>query len=614
MTQLSAVLPERQTARANAYASWCRRADDAFDAVLAEVRSPDRLHDRSAGQALVRLLTLAGRMAFADALGSLTPWEAAVLGVVLGREDILFASPEHLEEERCNVVAAHSPTGKLSLHPLGETPPDGAVVMGGIAVADELLERARETSAEEDAIEAQERAELDAWLADLEAEGRLQDSLVEVVDRIEHVESVYVYVDGELFSRSDVGNTLVRGGVLKQLQGRPLAEWGAKERLFVAAFSVLFASGRSIRIEEFNGQELSARRLRDWLDRRLRLYSGALDEPVALEPARTPLPELAARVGELRARLERGAAIGIRRVNGLTMAKRERVVPRDELLPTSDPRPELLLRSAEELEVELEDDWSGRRSVTKLTRAALELKRDEPSAEALERLLERIVLSAVLESDSDYGMSSSVREPPRLAGSAESRAEGILGLTKPDFFCAVLPHPGLVDALPQDVMFEVLSSVAARMQFNRWHFIPGNFEREEVPAKRHYFFPPLQPDVGEWCDLRHGGHSAASVRYTIRVPGPSLWREPFVAYGNPFRGFFDIRLVRMFERPFTRRELRIAIRHCLLVDAMWAEIQRVVEESGWDGLVFTGFERDYYLEERWRRVVFDEAVREAFAA
>src|SRR5207237_3395395 len=253
--------PSRQTPRTNAYASWCRRADDAFDAVLAEVRSPDRLHDRSAGHALVRLLTLAGRMAFADALGSLTPWEGPVLGVVLGRDDIFFASPEQLEEERCNVVAAHSPTGKLSLHPLGEAPPDGAVVMGGIAVADELLERARETSAEEEAIEAQERAELDAWLAGVEAEGRLQDSLAEVVDRIEHVESVYVYVDGELFSRSDVGNTLVRGGVLKQLQGRPLAEWGSKERLFVAAFSVLFASGRSIRIEEFNGQDRKSTRL-----------------------------------------------------------------------------------------------------------------------------------------------------------------------------------------------------------------------------------------------------------------------------------------------------------------------------------------------------------------
>jgi hypothetical protein len=115
------------------------------------------------------------------------------------------------------------------------------------------------------------------------------------------------------------------------------------------------------------------------------------------------------------------------------------------------------------------------------------------------------------------------------------------------------------------------------------------------------------PDIGEWCDMRHGGHTAASVRYTIRVPGPSLWLDPLRAYGNAFRGFFDIRLVRMLERPFTKRELRVAVRHCLLVDALWVELSRLVEETPFDGPVFTGFERAYYQEEGWRLAVEEAA-------
>jgi hypothetical protein len=375
--------------------------------------------------------------------------------------------------------------------------------------------------------------------------------------------------------------------------------------MFVAGFDLLFATGRSIRIEEFNGQELSARRLREWLVRKLQLYSAAVGERAA--GAQEPLPELARRVGALRARLEAGGAAGIRRVNGLTMRKQERVVRLDELLPEDDPQPAFLAASAAELGVDLDARASGREAVAALVRAALDRKRRDPAAEDLERLLERIVVSAVVEGEADYGMSSSVRAPARLAGTTGSRPAGILELTKPDFFCACLPHPELVDVLPQDVMFEVLSSVAARMQFNRWHFIPGNFEREEVPDKRHWFFPPLMPDIGEWCDMRHGGHTAASVRYTIRVPGPSLWLDPLRAYGNVFRGFFDIRLVRMLERPFTKRELRVAVRHCLLVDALWVELSRLVEETPFEGPVFTGFERTYYQEEGWRPAVEEMA-------
>src|SRR5207302_84405 len=112
------------------------------------------------------------------------------------------------------------------------------------------------------------------------------------------------------------------------------------------------------------------------------------------------------------------------------------------------------------------------------------------------------------------------------------------------FFCCVLPNPRLLTQLTSDALSKMLYRVAARMQFNRWHFLAGNFERASVPISRHYFYPPLVPDLTIWSDQRHAGHALAGVRYAVRVPGPPMDRQPLIVGGNSYRGFYDIRLVR----------------------------------------------------------------------
>jgi hypothetical protein len=148
-------------------------------------------------------------------------------------------------------------------------------------------------------------------------------------------------------------------------------------------------------------------------------------------------------------------------------------------------------------------------------------------------------------------MSSSLRDLRRLRPHAEQCSSGVLELQKPDFFCVCIPHPALVEAVSESQLFDMLNSVALRMQFNRWHFIPGNFERDAVPGSRHFFYPPTMPDMAQLSEARHGGHTLAWVRYSVRAPGPQLWQPPLKIFGNDYRGCFDTRLVRMVEPPFT---------------------------------------------------------------
>jgi hypothetical protein len=389
----------------------------------------------------------------------------------------------------------------------------------------------------------------------------------------------------------------------------PLVDWSPQERLFVAAVHVLFRTGRSVRLEEFNGQHLSASRLRQWVWRKYCAYQAALGQKMQANWLSLPLYELAERVGQLATEVDTTDWVRIRRLNGLTMFKAEHLLPRGrlEVIPHELP-PLLHVFVTRLLQDEPTNSYTPEEVVAHATCYLLEKYPLEQATELLTQFIERIVLSAVLEADADYGMSSSIRNPWRLQGLPGERAAGALSLAKHEFFCCVMPHPHFAQAVQKDMIFEALYSSAMRMEFNRWHFIAGNFPREEVPLKRHYYFPPLMPDITEWSDLRHSGHTAAGVRYTIRVPGPSLWTPPFLSFGHGYRGCYDIRLVRSQKPAFSNRELWIAIRHGALMSAFWRTIQEFVARTNHAVPLFTSFTRQYYLEEQWRNCLKDVAL------
>lgn len=568
------------------------RTVDAMSEVLAAAR--ERIFDVPAGVALVRMATLAGRLDFHHALDSLLPWEAAVLGEALTAEGLRLRPLDcRVEDQGCEpVLVAQARSGLLLLCRAEEEVGADATLCARLELPLAASERAAEAAAEAELVEAVERRPLERLLERSQSRGELADLVRDVADRVDHVESIYVFVGRRLFARSDVGNTLLRGGELAALADRPLQAWSSDERLFVAGFHLLFLAGRSIRMEEFNGRQLSARSVRAWLERKHALYCAQLRET---ERRPDDLVELAERVGLLRDRLEPNGVVAFRRINGLTMVKRERLRRFAELEP-SELSP--VLRCFAEQQG-CRGDEGPTEVIRTLAVTALEQKAADPELRTVERLLERIVLSAVCEAGADYGMSSGVRDLSRLKPVEGDRCAGALSLAKRDFFCVSLPHPGLLGRLDTEVVDALLESVASRMQFNRWHFIAGNFERDEVPLKRHFFFPPLMPDLAEWSDLRHPGHINASVRYSVRAPGPPLWRPPLRLFGNDYRGFLDIRLVRVSGRPFTLRELEVACRHSALIEVLWREAARMAEEGEAPAPLVSGFTAEYWSEMDW---------------
>lgn len=582
------------------------RAKDAFYSVLEEVRDPGYLYDGPAYVALLRLLTMNGKLHFQQGLASLMLRETALFTALVGRDDIKMVSPDSEEMSTCNILVAHSSFGKLSLYERNEITVEGEILLGGLKVEDAFLDAVDDDCVVEDLLEQQERQNIEAILCDWEIHGCLAQKVNQVIDWVDREESLYLYIGRGTFARSDAGGNTLNNkpdGLLRRLQVHSLSTWKAEERLFIVALHLLFLTGSAIRFEEFNGRQLTATRLRKWLVQKLSAYSIILGEEVPQIALCMPLLALATQVGQLAVRVNHSGWVRYRRINGITFAKRELLLPPQKFSHSVATLPALIGELAGNLAVSLDEGQNPASSLAQITRAALHFYLETGSSEYIHQIIERIVLSAIIQANADYGMSSSIRAPGCMKGTAEQRISGVLNIAKSDFYCCVLPHPQLTERVTEQTVQHILYSSALRMEFNRWHFLPGNFPREEIPLSRHYYFPPLMPDIAEWSDLRHGGHSKAGVRYSIRAPGAPLWREPFMAYQHAYRGCYDVRVVRIEGSPFGKKELQVATSHCNLMDVFWKTMQQCIEEYNIVTPVVTAYTKEWYENAHWKQSV-----------
>ncbi|MFF0482765.1 hypothetical protein [Streptomyces sp. NPDC004435] len=567
-------------------------------------------------------MTSQGRIPFGLACRRLTEWESALLQHVLGREDVdvVVEQPTASCGAAGLVPVTRSALFGVSFWRPGELRESRDRPIAWLRVPAEVLDTADEEARSALAREAAAADEVDGILRGWESGGELDHRLAQLADWVERVETVYLFIGREVFSKSDAGsNTLTRDGRISGLRDRPVGNWSSADRLFVVLAHCLFASGRSVRFEEFNGMQLSATGLRRYLLDRHANYCAAIGRPPGL-PHGMPLPELAAEVRVLQEEVDRHASrMRYRRINGLTFVKSEGL---DDFPHPRDPHvlPEPVARHGR-LRLGVEPTGKAREDMRALTVAAalLDAQTDTDAAGALPsagqagddahrvphgavgELLAAIVLSAVLSTDSDYGMSSSVRDLTRLRGARPGGPDGVLELKKADFVCCCLPHPVRMAGTGEDTG-PILWRAAQRMMYNRWHFAPGEFDREDIPHKRHYFFPPQVPDIAEHADHHHGGHVASRVRYSLRAPGAQVWHPPFSVFGHGFRGCYDIRLVRMDGPAFTLRELREAVRHCSLVDEVWRTLADGVQYGTLPVRPIGGFDRDWYAARGWERL------------
>jgi len=480
------------------------------------------------------------------------------------------------------------------------------IEIGFVSLSRSDVARAYRLAAKADEQEKTFRARLDAALNAARESGCLGQIVTDMIDAVQHVEAVCLYIDDEIFSAMERFTNLVttkRGaGILNGLTERPLSDWCPTHRLLVAGLHMLYLSGRSIRFEEFNGSELSARRLFSRLNELGASYCTAIGQEEE-EPPQEPF-ELGRWVGDLARRMQNRSWLRYRRTNGLTFQKRE------ELRPPIGPGEDAV--SLPPRLIELHRSWCEYASraapqgmlLHELAEYAIDdalhcppagddsTDAEVPEKTKLEVLFEEIVASAVTATDADYGMSSSIRRPGCLFGSSQLEGQqSVLGLTPKDFFCCIVATHQLHQSYGQKLERDVFRAVQARMQFNRWHFIAGNLPRNVVSEDRHYFYPPLMPDLAEWSDQFHSGHTRAGVRFAIRAPGPDMGRPALTISGIDFRGFYDVRVVRVEGPPFNLHELTTVRAHCLWLGVIWhriiARCEKVPEARS--ALTFSGF-------------------------
>jgi hypothetical protein len=557
--------------------------------------------DYSSSLWLLRKLTADGRVPFRLARDRLTTWEALVVDHVLGRTDVGLSATRPPEAAHA-VLVTSSVLDSVSLWKATDQPEPGFEELGWLVLPPSLRDMVEEEAAAADRHEAAARREVDAILRDWDRGGELDERLVRLADLVERVETVFVIIGRQIYSKSDAGsNTLTRDGRLEGLRKKNPDSWEPEDRLFVVAAHLLFITGRSVRFEEFNGRQLSATGLREFLTKRYANYCAATGrDPVDLHGL--PLFELAGRIRDLLGEVDASALMRYRRINGRTFVKNEYLAdlpsPRD---PMALPGP-LAAHGRDNLGVELTGD--PRTDLRRMTLAAAAQDARTPDQDgsggcgALGELLGAIVYSAVRETDSDYGMSSAVRDLAELRGARPGDVDGVLKLRKGNFFCCCLPHATRTAELGAEIV-PIVWRAAQRMMYNRWHFAPGEFDRAEIPLNRHYFFPPQVPDIAEHAELHHGGHTASRVRFTIRAPGAQVWREPFTVFGHGFRGCYDIRLVRMEGPAYTMTELRQAVEHCSLVDVFWRCLAEGVQTDAFPVRPISGFDRAWYESRGW---------------
>ena len=329
-------------------------------------------------------------------------------------------------------------------------------------------------------------------------------------------------------------------------------------------------------------------------------YATALQ--ILFEPLGHPF-ELGGQVGALAKCLKDKPWVRYRRVNGITFQKQEHCIQL-----TADQTSQQIVKTSLHL---LRSKWPcaaadfARAFFSQVAQKAIEASCLEtelqPSGQApyagatsaLERLIEDVVISAVQATDADYGMSSSLRRPGELFVDTTAELAAAVGALCPkDFYCCIAGTGELQQRFGERLNGDVFRAVQARMQFNRWHFVPGNLPRSLVADDRHYFYPPVMPDLAEWVDQFHAGH----VRARCAIPSDrrsEIIDAPLEISGHEFCGFYDVRVVRVDDKPFDIQDLVIVRTHSM-DEYIWRTIMNCLDggASDWHcGLNGTGFWR-----------------------
>jgi hypothetical protein len=565
----------------------------------------------SAYDAAAYLLTHGNRWPLDLALASLGAFDHAAFEVLAEHREIAIDAAPANDGIQTPLILYINALGRLHIRNgrdarVSYGPDDQRIEIGYVNLPPILMSAVDGIVAGTAAIEERAFDDLRRALDAVHAEGALPEVLEQVIDHVQHVESVCFYVGDTLYALIERFNNLLdsrdgTAGLLPRLRTVAYENWSREEILIVSALHALFLSGRSVRFEEFNGTALTAAALWEKLRNLLQSYRDA--GCICDSPADGELFELARLIRAQSLKSEGAAWLRYRWIYALTFQKTERILsstmssehPLAYLREFADDYEEIIGPAPPEIG---EQEFFRRLAAALLERDLRGARPDNCNDTAtswVEWWMEKIVASAIVATDSDYGMSSSIRDLSVLSNPDEDALLDSIHALKPsDFFtCFVSRGFGLLEDNSGDT---IADSVQRRMMFNRWHFIPGNLERTNISDKRHWYYPPVLPDIAVHSDVHRPGHERARVKYSVRAPGPDMSRPPLWIGGRPYRGFYDVRVVRMTGREYSTEDMLRTRRRTLWLAELWAVLVQHLAAHPENKLPISGFQPGKYLD------------------
>jgi hypothetical protein len=425
--------------------------------------------------------------------------------------------------------------------------------------AESLLTAAIEEGERLDRLDAEVLAQWEASLTD-EA---CQTMLATLSDAAQQSAPLLLFVGDELFSNLTdenlAGKALLPSAQQNVLRPRPLREFLADRpavRMLALSAWLLYQAGGPHRLEERNWSQVTPTHIHEHLAATLRGY-GVPTTKLHEAPEPAKLSSLAVAAREERGRLARECQ-SYRFIWGPTLRKQERfarraaVVTAEQIFADALSATQLHTGSGRVYESERVDDYMS--SVIAPTEG-------EPGSGALglrlsafEEAIAVAVAAVIRVTGADVAMSRGHRNPRELAAAlgAGNWAE-LASREQDEFFCCVLPSARTAVSGVRPKLTLELWAIAARMEYNCWHFFGGNLAEVSEVRARDRFIPPKLPDIAIWADQHHRGHIATDVRFSVRAPAPASLA------GRELWGFCDIRLMRFSGRPFTEEEMLVGL-------------------------------------------------------
>lgn len=563
---------------------------------------------------ITTLVTLSGRLPEDDAWRVLTR-EELVAVEVLTRADRVPV-PERFGGEPGEVVFTSAlglgPHGKLVVTVPGERilPTEVAAtgVAGRVAWSADDMVRYQRSLAEVRREHQREVAECRALLDALGEDGRAGavDALRQAIFL---VPPVLFYHRNNVYSnlRAEPGNltgkTLLPSNpdcFFHHLDKLPFDLWTDDEAVIVTCLWLLYLSGGPNRLESFNGYQVTLRNVSDNLRQQCAVYGEPVPDPDPAEERLSAgsLRRLAERLATVRADLVARRRLYYE-INATTRRKAERLF---SAASGSDVAERQVCERLGDLFPAAGGGFS----------AMLDALRADPEllatpAAGLPSGFEAIIHTSVVAAgdllSADMALSRGIRSLPRLVDAlAEQNWKEIVSWELPEFYCCVVPSRDAVRLYDGDYarLADSAWAVAARMQYNTWHVMPGNLPNNPVVQARDFLAPHVLPDLATHSDLHHRGHVANNIRFSARSP------ESVVVGGVPFKSLTDLRVLRCEGPAFTERELYSVTR----IARFLAQVSELVAE-----LAATGVARHEVrsFDHRWyaRTIIDQKLVRDA---